>query len=201
LIQIINSAYPILPILQFCQHSIGDSRPNAINMDPVDWENKPNTLLYLLYKEKRFDGPKAGYIINIDNQEIVAGHGWYPSDWDSNIYVESRAYTIPGRLKGLDINSAANTNSLTYTIEDITISQGYLGGCVTLEEYNESLADKGVKLNDPLRWPHYSKMTKGNLVIAEYRKPGCRMRTSYKCGPFMIKNTKQFVYYYLFDPT
>jgi len=27
------------------------------------------------------------------------------------------------------------------------------------------------------------------------------MRQSYKCGPFNIKNTEQFVYYYLFDTT
>jgi len=201
MIQLINSSYPKHLILDFCAKSIGDTRPNAANMDPVDWENKPNTLMYLLYIEKRFDDPKAGYLIELEHGNIVAGHGWYPSDWDKNIYVESRAYTIPGRLKGLNVASASNTNLLTYLIEDIAITQGYLGGCVSLETYNESLADRGITLNNPTRYPLYRKEVKNGIVVKEWREPGIRMRQSYKCGPFNIKNTEQFVYYYLFDTT
>jgi hypothetical protein len=59
----IDSSYPIQAMLVFCEESRGDLRGGANNMDPDDWENKPGTLLYLLYKEKRFDGFGNGYII------------------------------------------------------------------------------------------------------------------------------------------
>ena len=51
----IDSNYPIDEILQFCKESQNDDRNGSVNMDFVDWETKPHTLLYLLYKEKRFD--------------------------------------------------------------------------------------------------------------------------------------------------
>jgi len=204
MIQIVNSSFPLLHMLEFCSNAIGDDRPNAVNMDPIDWENKPHTLLYLLYKEKRFDGPRAGYAIKTEGGRIVTGHGWYPSDWDSNIYVQSRAYQVPGylRSKGLGLTASAITSELFFVLEDCAIQQGYLGGTVTLEHYNESFLHKGVKLNDPSRYPEYSEERKGNLIVKQYRKPGVRMRQSKMCeGTYLIRNAEQFVYYYLFDWT
>jgi len=201
LIQVINSAYPLLPLLQFCQHATTDSRPNAVNMDPIDWENKPHTFLYLLYKERRFDGPKAGYVIYIKGKEIVAGIGWYPSDWDDNIYVQCRAYTVPGTIKGLGMNSTYLTNDLTYFMEDVTISQGYKGCCQSVEKYNKKLIDSAIKINDPKRYPLYHKITMSNgIVTSEYREPGVRMRERKYAGLYNIKNTEQHVMYFLYDP-
>lgn len=201
MIQCINSSYPLLPLLQFCNYSLEDTRPNAINMDPIDWENKNHTFLYCLYKEKRFDGPNSGYLVNIVNGEIVAGHGWYPSDWDNNIYVTSRLYTIPGYLKGLSVNNASNCNDLVWAVEDYAIQQGYKGGCFTFEKHNEYLADKSIRINNPKKYPDYRKVVVNGIVKAEYRKPGIRMREQKKIGPFIIKNTEQFVMYHLFDET
>jgi len=196
LIQVINSAYPLLPLLEFCQHAIEDKRPNAVNMDPIDWENKPHTFLYLLYKERRFDGPKAGYVIYIKGKEIVAGIGWYPSDWDDNIYVQSRAYTIPGYLKNVSVSNAPLTNDLTWFMEDTTMLQGYKGGCTSVEVYNKKIIDTAIKLNTPERYPLYQKVNR-----VEYREPGVRMRQQKYAGKYTIKNTEQHVMYFLFDPT
>jgi hypothetical protein len=55
MIEKIDSSYPLLPLISFCSKSLDDIRPNAINMNPIDWENKSYTFLYLLYIEKRFD--------------------------------------------------------------------------------------------------------------------------------------------------
>ena len=165
-------------------------------MDPIDWENKPHTFLYLLYKEKRFDGPKAGYAIYTEGKEIVAGMGWYPSDWDDNIYVQSRAYTIPGYLKNTSVKNAPLTNGLTWFIEDNTMLQGYKGGCTSVEAYNKKIIDTAIKLNTPNRYPLYRKS--GRI---EYREPGVRMRQQKYAGKYNIKNTEQHVMYFLFDPT
>ena len=181
-------------MLQFCQHSIDDERPNAVNMDPIDWENKPNTLLYLLYKEKRFDGPKAGYLIYIEDKEIVAGMGWYESDWDSNVYVQARAYTIPNYLKNVSVRNAPLTNDLTWLLEDSAMSQGYKGGCVSVEKYNKKIIDTAIRINDPSKYPEYQRI--GRI---EYRKPGVRMRQQKYAGLYNIRNTEQHVMFHLFD--
>lgn len=165
-------------------------------MDPINWEIKSHTLLYLLYKEKRFDGPKAGYVVYVKNDNIVAGIGWYPSDWDDNIYVQCRAYTIPGNIKGLGMYNTYLTNELTYFMEDTTMQQGYKGGCVSVEKYNKKIIDTAIRINDPKRYPEYQKI--GNV---EYREPGIRMRERKYAGLYNIRNTEQHVMYFLFDPT
>lgn len=196
----IDSSYPIQPILEFCSKSLGDERPNAINMDPINWENKSNTLLYVLYKEKRFDGPKAGYLIYTENQQIVAGMGWYPSDWDANVFVQSRAYTIPGYLKNVSVRNAPLTNDLTWFMEDATISQGYKAGCVTVEKYNKKIIDTSIKLNDKTRFPLYRKEVLDGVVVREWREPCIRMRQQKYAGLYNIRNTEQHVMYYLYEP-
>lgn len=192
----IDSSYPILPLVEFCTKSIGDSRPNSINMDPRNWEDKSHTFLYLLKKEKRFDGPKAGYLIYIKNNEIVAGMGWYPSDWDENMYVQCRAYTIPRYLKNVSVSNAPLTNDLTWCMEDTVIKQGYKGGCVSVEKYNKKIIDTAIRINNPSRYPEYRKIN--NI---EYRKPGVRMRQQKYAGLCVIKNTEQHLMYHLFDDT
>ena len=205
MIEKIDSSYPLLPLIEFCSNSLGDLRPNAINMDPIDWKNKSHTFLYLLYVEKRFDGPRAGYLLYRDKGEIVAGVGWYPSNWDNNIYVISRLYTIPGHLKGLSLKEASSPNDLLFAAEDFCVRAGFLGVCHTTELYNVSLVDRSVKLNDKSRYPDYHNVTEtisGRVLITkEFRKPNVRMRTVKKIGPYFIKNTNQLIFYGLFDPT
>jgi hypothetical protein len=67
----IDSSYPLEELIEFCKNAESDTRPGAKNMDYVDWENKPHTFLYLLYKEKRFDGEYGGYIICKENEQIM----------------------------------------------------------------------------------------------------------------------------------
>jgi len=201
MLQLIDSTFPLNIMLEFCKQSIGDKRPNAVNMDPIDWGTKPNTLLYLLYKEKRFDGPKSGYLIYINTNKIVAGMGFYPSDWDKNIFVQSRAYTVPGHLKGLGVKNATLTNDLTWFMEDVTINAGYKGGCVSFEEYNKKLLDACIRINNPNKYSNYKKVLVDGIVKEEYRDTGKRMREQKYAGVFKIKNILQHVMYYLYTPT
>ena len=203
MLQLINSFYPIDLVLEFCKASIGDSRPNATNMDTIDWEKKSHTLLYCLYVEERFDDPRNGYIVNIEDGKIVSGLGFYTSDWDDNIYIERRGYTVPGSLKGLSLKDAINTNSMRFAIEDCSIGRGFLGGITTFERYNEHILDKSIKINDKSRYPEYSNevvlINDRKLIIKEFRKPGVRMRQLKKVGPFIHKGCEQVGMYHLFD--
>ena len=199
MIQKIDSSYPLVPLYNYCLKSLDDKRPNAVNMDPIDWENKPHTFLYLLYKEKRFDGPKSGYLLYYKQGEIVAGTGWYPSDWDDNMFVQTRAYVTPGHLKNLSTKNAILTNDLMFYIEDCAIKQGYKGGIVSVEKYNKHIIDLGLKLNNPSRYPLYRKEEKDGIILKEWREPCVRMREGFYAGLYNIRNTEQHVYYQLFD--
>ena len=199
MIMVINSSYPLWQLLSFCESSIGDKRPNAVNMDPINWENKPHTFLYCMYKEKRFDGPKAGYLVKIHNNQIVAGMGWYPSDLDSNIYALCRAYTKPGYLQGLSVKNAVMTNEMQFAIEDTAIGQGYKGGCISVESYNKKKLDNMIAVNNPKRYPEYRKIENNGIVIKEYREPGIRMRQMFYAGKYYIRGAEQHLCYHLFD--
>ena len=120
----IDSNYPIEEMLEFCKESQNDTRPGAVNMDFVDWENKPHTLLYLLYKEKRFDGPTNGYVMCKKEGRIVCGHGFYVSEIDRMVCMGCRTYTVPG------INCHALQGDIKDFIFDIARENGIEGTAV-----------------------------------------------------------------------
>lgn len=55
----------------------------AINMWDIDWENKSNTLPYILMKTKRFEDDNGQFHIMFDDDKIVACGGIYKSGFDS----------------------------------------------------------------------------------------------------------------------
>lgn len=61
------------------------SQPAHKNMYDLDWENKNNTLLYILNKTSRY---KTGlFNILFDNEKIVACSGCYTSDFSKDIAI------------------------------------------------------------------------------------------------------------------
>ena len=55
IIERVTSNYPIEKLMPLCAAARLDDRPAAINMRAMDWENRPNTFLHCLYKQKRYD--------------------------------------------------------------------------------------------------------------------------------------------------
>jgi len=197
----VTSKYPIEKLMDFCEAAKHDERPAAINIRPDNWENNPNTLLYCLYKDKRYDD-RAGYYIYRENGVILSGHGYYPFDEDPNIYVQSRLYSIPSHKKSLSKNTTTS-NMLGSHIADVALTQGYLGGIITLETYNSPLADKIVRITNPERYPNYyydTDIINGRACkVRHYKQLDLRTQPMSKYGICNIKQTKQIVLYHLFD--
>lgn len=198
----VTSKYPIEKLMPFCETAQQDERPAAINIKPDNWENSPNSLLHCIYKQKRYDD-RAGYYIYREDGEIVAGHGYYPFDEDSSIYVQSRLYTIPGHEKKLGRKQLTAVNMLGSHIADVALTQNYNGGIITLEEYNLKLANKIVSATNIDRYPNYyfeTEIVNGRVCkVRHYKEIGIRTQPMTKYGTCIIKDTKQIVLYHLFD--
>jgi hypothetical protein len=88
-------------------------------------------------------------------------------------------------------------------IADVALTQGYLGGIITLETYNSALADKIVRITNPERYPNYyydTDIINGKVCkVRHYKDIDLRTQPMKKYGICNIKQTKQIVLYHLFD--
>ena len=186
----IDSTYPIEKILPFCEASLGDPRPGAQHMSPVGWEENPASFLYLLYKEKRYDGAGNGYAIYKKDDKILCGNGFSVSDIDEKMtHTGSRSYTVPGftlpRIQGA-LNDFAVDNSM---------ENGRFGSFSSVNEYNIRLYPRYIALNDPKNHPGYF-MENGK----HYAKPGVRIHPNLQsAGPLRIRGVKQWIGYFIWN--
>jgi hypothetical protein len=186
----IDSTYPIEKILPFCEASLGDPRPGAQNMSPVGWEENTASFLYLLYKEKRYDGKGNGYVIYKKDDKIVIGNGFSVSDIDEKMtQANSRMYTVPGipfpREQGAIFDFAVDTS----------MENGRFGIFSSVNEYNSRYHLGYVALNDPINNPGYF-MENGR----HFAKPGRRIHPGLQsAGPFCIRGVKQWIGYLIWN--
>lgn len=186
----IDSSYPVDEIIEFCEESRDDSRDAAVNMDFVDWENKPHTLLYLLYKEKRFDGPTNGYVICKKDNRIVCGQGFYASEIDRMVCMGVRSYTVPG------LNCYPLHGDIKDLTHDIARSNGMAGFFISMNEYNKRFVQGYNKINDPANFTTSFCDADGQWWSKKGRKihPG----TPYD-APIKLNYVKQWILYHLWD--
>lgn len=75
-------------LLDFCILAGAESKHDAAaNMQADDWENNTASLLFLIYKEKRFKKENGGLFLLYNSSKIVAVSGFYRSDFSSDIFV------------------------------------------------------------------------------------------------------------------
>lgn len=185
----IDSSYPIDKIMPYCTEAITDTRPGAINMSPLKWETNPSSFLYLLYIEKRYDGPGNGYIIYEKDNKILCGGGFSVSDIDENItHLSSRSYSIPSVLLPR-IHGKIHDLAI-----DISIAAGRQGAFNSVNEYNKHFIEKYTAINDPTRYPGYF-IQDGK----HYAKSGIRIHPMISAGPLCIKGTKQWITYMIWN--
>ena len=185
----IDSSYPIDKLLPFCNEALTDSRPGAQNMLPTNWETNTASFLYLLYVEKRYDGPRNGYLIYEQDNRILCGSGFSVSDIDSKMtHLSSRSYSIPSvtlpRIHG-QIHDLAI---------DISIEEGQYGAFDSADEYNKRFAEKYTAINDPKNHKGYF-MKDGK----HYAKPGVRIHPMVPAGPLLLRGTKQWITYMIWN--
>jgi hypothetical protein len=187
----IDSSYPLEELIEFCKNAESDTRPGAKNMDYVDWENKPHTFLYLLYKEKRFDGEYGGYIICKENEQIICGHGFYLSEIDKVICCGSRGYSLLGK------NCANVHGDIKDMIYAYAKTSGAIGCFYSFNEYNKRYVDGYIKVNDPSNYISSYVDDDGQW----WSKNGRKIHPHQSYGPIRLKDTKQWIVYYLFNPS
>lgn len=182
----VDSTFPIERMVEFCKASLEDAMPAAQNMSPVRWEHNPQTLLYLIYREGRFEPHKrARYKVVEVNGEIVAGGGYYSYEADPNIcLLSTRTYTIP---------SARNRMwhaefLLPLSLKDIK-ELSYKVGLFVFNEYNLWLRDWIIRIGA------------GKGVVLGYQHADVYRGWSVLENPIRIRDTKQWGLYKMVDPS
>jgi GNAT superfamily N-acetyltransferase len=72
---------------KFCKDTSMYQDSAATNMWTTDWEDQPNTLPYLLFKDGRYAGDRGEFFLVIYQNEIIGCSGIYFSDIDARIAI------------------------------------------------------------------------------------------------------------------
>jgi hypothetical protein len=81
-------------LIEFCKSAHQSEDPTSENVEFLDWENRPETLLNQIYKQRIYDD--GGYFCVEEDGRFVAGAGYYPHEDDRNIAVAPvRLYIHP----------------------------------------------------------------------------------------------------------
>lgn len=188
MIRIDSNSDPKL-VLQLCGHASGDLRPAAVNMDCDDWENKPNTLMHCIYKQKRFDGKGNGFFLYEKDGMALACAGYNVSPFDENMVAAMvRTYTVRGKNMW-----RAHREFMRLCVEDI--EQDFKGFYSSYNQYNRNLLFKLHRQN--LLENYRSSFVKDGK---SYAWEGNRMYPGKLFGPIELNKTKQWIHYHLFDP-
>ena len=170
--------------LEFCKKSYeSNSSPACSNMWHPDWENRVETLPYLIYKSNRFSDNGIFFALRI-NSAIEAVSGIYISEFDKAVAIGGvRSWTNPGHQADLVIGRHIFPMQLKWAkCRDIrTIA-------LTFNEYNRRLIN-------------YFKRT--GVGVVKNRTPDMLFYNGVYEVPFpvLIQNTKQWAIYHKIDET
>jgi len=129
----INNDLDFKKIYEFCKNSSNDKNSAISNTTINNWENNPASLLYIIYKQKRFDkNNRADYLFIEHNDQYIAGSGYYPLDNDSNVCILGvRTYTL------IDYRSQLlHGNLILPKQKEFAKKLGYKSLIMTFNEYN-----------------------------------------------------------------
>lgn len=81
-------------LIEMCKSAHYSEDPTSENIEFLDWQNRPETLLHQIYIQKVYDD--GGYFVYEENEKYLGGTGVYPFEYDTNIFVSPvRLYVIP----------------------------------------------------------------------------------------------------------
>ena len=72
-------------LIEFCKSAHRSEDPTSENVEFLDWEDRPETLLNQIYKQRIYDD--GGYFCVEEDGRFVAGAGYYPYEDDRNIAI------------------------------------------------------------------------------------------------------------------
>ena len=168
--------------LQECHDEV--SQPAHENMWDNDWENKPNTLFYILNKTNRYEH-NGCYNVLFENNQIIACSGCYTSSFHPKILISgSRTWIHKSHRHRL----LAREYLLPFE-KKYGISNNYSCIILTFNDYNKNLIHLWVRKrlgeSRTIRQPKHFGYNGVNIVDF----------------PVTINYTKQYVIYEILDPS
>ena len=138
----------------FCESASSDPHPAARNMEYFYWEDRPETLMNQIFKQKVYDD--GGYFLLEENDMFTAGAGFYPFELDENIAVSPvRLYVIPTMSDYKRIKKMSYVPSKFFTTH---IKDNFKGLVTFFNDYN-SYGKKYILKAGDNRWIFQGKVT------------------------------------------
>lgn len=169
-------------ITSFCEKAGSENKHDAaINMQVHEWQNQPQSLLYLLCIEKRFHSTRGGLFLLISDNEIIALSGYYKADFNDQIYIMGVRSWV---LKPYRLNLLIADYLLTSQFEKIKTFKAKMA-IITFNESTKAFADLIQRTNKNLHienkfffGKNYPKIYE-DMVLVDF--------------PVNIKKTKQWI--------
>lgn len=158
------------------------TQPAHENMWADDWEDKNNTILYLLEKTDRFSNGGV-YNVLFDNEEVVAASGIYTSSFCNELAIAGTRTWIDKKYRNLSIAR----EYLLPTEKEWAIKNNFKAIAICFNDYNKNMPKiwKRIRLGESRtpRQPHHIFYNGVNEV--EY--------------PVVIQYTNQWIMYEKLD--
>ena len=120
-------------LFDMCKTSEFSEDPTAENMQFLDWNNRPETLLHQNFKQKVYD--EGGYFVYEEGGVYLGGGGFYPFEGDVNIVVfPVRLYVIP--TLGIKKNMEVIQKLIAYMTDVIKTTTEYRGSVFFVNDHN-----------------------------------------------------------------
>jgi len=118
-------------LFDMCKTAEFNKDPTSVNIEFLDWWDRPETLLHQIFKQKVYD--RGGYYCYEEDGKYLGGMGYYPFEEDENIFVLARMYICPdlGMKKTVDILMRLMTHVL------ITARDDYRAMILFMNSYND----------------------------------------------------------------
>lgn len=172
-------------IFTFCKECELDVAKHASqNMAFTNWENKPNTLLYILLKTNRFKNGNGIFSFIYDNNKIIASSGAYKAEFDSNVIIGAvRAWKMPNYRGSIVVAEHIMPIHLKWAVDN----HGKVFA-LTFNEYNKNVM---MSMN------RQGKYAKAKNKYFLFGSKSSNFYREFLPLPFkvMIQNTEQYVIY------
>lgn len=177
-------------LINFCkQAELESSAPALDNVIYTEWENKPESLLHVLFKTDRFDAGKGNfYMLYNDDDYPIAVSGVYKSDFDPNVAI--------GGVRTWKLSQNRGHHIVAEYILPLQVAWAKNNGCkvfaLSFNDYNSKLMQI---LN---RSGKYEKTRSSKFLFGKQRT---LFYQEMQMLPFkvLIKNTEQHILYKTLD--
>jgi hypothetical protein len=195
MIEWFDSSTPVEKVSKFCEAAQTDPSPAAVNYTSIDWQHRPETLMYKMFTEKVFDRENGGgYAVSTNGTDYFTGAGICRWSDDANTCIYPfRLYT------NLNHRGAPEARFIhvQFPLYDLIKELGYKACFASTDHYNRRILRGAYETNNPANFPNYYFDGENHYTGKEGRR--IIPVTMYDL-PLIINHTKQWLHYHCIDP-